>query len=125
MRSAAGQVAQGLLLLVSVATIKPPQCSRQETFVRTPRRPRQLREVFDALRKAGPTGRTNKQLAQIALRYSSRIAEARGKNFEIKTVRVTESLFRYVLTGEPQTLPFPQPRPENPAELPLFSEGQG
>ncbi len=124
MRSAAGQVAQGLLLLVSVATIKPPQGSRQEPFVRTPRLARQLREVIDALREAGPAGLTNKQLAQIALRYSSRIAEARRKHFGIKTVRVTESLFRYVLTGEPQTLPFPQPRPENPAVLSLFPEGQ-
>jgi hypothetical protein len=94
-------------------------------FTRTPRLARQLREVIDALHEAGPVGLTNKQLAQIALRYSSRIAEARRKNFEIKTIRVTESLFRYVLTSEPKTLPFAQPRPKNPAELPLFAEGQG
>ena len=108
-----------------VTTINRPQGTGQESFVRTAPLARQCQKVLDALRAAGPAGLTNLQLVSIALRYSSRVAELRARGYRIRTIRVNESLYCYVLEFEPsEETPVPTftPKPKGAVELPLFAE---
>jgi len=66
------------------------------------RAPAQRQRVLDLLRERGAAGATNRELNQIGFRYGARLWELKRQGFSIRTDRLTDTLFRFVLLAEPQ-----------------------
>lgn len=87
--------------------------------------PAQRERILSLLRSRGSAGATNVELNTIAFRYGGRIHELRGMGYDIKTVRESENLFRFVLTAEPGKSSKPSEfelrrRQEEAEAMPLF-----
>ncbi|HVB55858.1 MAG TPA: helix-turn-helix domain-containing protein [Candidatus Acidoferrales bacterium] len=90
--------------------------------------PAQRERILALLRARGSAGCTNVELNAICFRYGGRIFELRGAGYEIKTIREGESLFRFVLTAEPEKREnlsgfMEQRRREADEAMPLFAGG--
>jgi len=90
--------------------------------------PAQRDKILALLRSRGAKGATNLELYQICLRPPSRLCELRQMGHNIETIREGDSVFRFILHGEPQTArhisDFMQRRRDEEArELPLFVGG--
>lgn len=60
----------------------------------------QSEKILDLLEKAGDKGVTNYTLNKIAFRYGARIHELRKQGYLISSLRVSESLWKFVLHKE-------------------------
>ena len=85
--------------------------------------PTQRDRILELLRARGPAGATNRELNEIGFRYGGRLHELRRRGYVIRTDRVNEGLFGFVLVGEPRVVGSLHPRPESRSTLPLFPEG--
>lgn len=75
-----------------------PTSARQVTKRDQQRLSGQCRQMLDVLR-AGPS--TNQRLAEIALKYTSRISDLRLVGYVITCDRVGDGITRYTLVSEP------------------------
>ena len=69
----------------------------------TERRENQRDRILALLQAAGARGVTNLVLTHVCLRYGSRIWELR-KEYDIKTIAESESVYRFVLLGKRQPI---------------------
>ncbi len=84
----------------------------------------QRARILALLRERGPTGATNRELNSIGFRYGARLWELKKQGYAIRTVRVSESVFRFVLVRENER-PAPLPsssRPHRSVQSSLFAE---
>lgn len=78
----------------------------------------QRSHILQLLREAGASGVVNTELYRVCFRPPSRICELRQQGYSIRTIRESESRFRFVLLQEPdQPRPLREPRPP---QMPLF-----
>ena len=63
--------------------------------------PSQTERMIKLLREAGADGVTNHQLAQISLKYDSRISELRMRGYEIETTHEKKGVYKYILKKAP------------------------
>lgn len=80
----------------------------------------QRARILTLLRERGAAGATNIELNQICFRYGGRIFELRKLGFGIRTIREGESIFRFVLHGEPERVSQPAAFSSRRFGLPLF-----
>jgi hypothetical protein len=67
----------------------------------TPKRSGQRDKILTWLRMRGPQGVLNTELTELCMRYGARIFELRKAGYDIKTVKLDDSRFRFVLEEEP------------------------
>lgn len=63
--------------------------------------PNQKVRIIEALRLAGESGLTNKQLSKIAMRYTARMAELYKMGYNIKLDNLGSGVVKYTLLSEP------------------------
>jgi len=76
--------------------------------------------ILALLRERGTAGVTNIELNAIAFRYGGRLFELRKLGFRIRTIRTSDSVFRFVLEGEPVLPPVSATSASPHCALPLF-----
>ena len=66
----------------------------------TTKSPAQRERILVWLRMRGPQGVLNTQLTELCMRFGARIHELRKAGYDIRTERIDESRFRFVLVGD-------------------------
>jgi hypothetical protein len=70
----------------------------------TSKSPAQRARILVWLRMRGPKGVLNTELTELCMRYAARLHELRKAGYDIRTERLDESRFRFVLKGEPHQI---------------------
>ena len=106
---------------ISTSQVLPSALTRLKPLAERGRGPT---SAAPSQRERGPAGVTNLELNKICLRHGARIFELRRQRVQVETRREGETVFRFILRGEPQqlkSLPSYSREPKGD-ELPLFAE---